>query len=112
MTFIFCEWLLKGMHPLSADAISRQALSRNTDFTGYALPPHTFFLYPPSKPPPPPLPLPHPRSRPVYLNKRRGCCVQVLRNAFDYSEAELDSSPLDLTRSGSTAVLSIVTSDW
>jgi len=38
--------------------------------------------------------------------------VQVLRNAFDFTEAELESSPLDLTRSGTTAVLSIVTSDW
>lgn len=36
----------------------------------------------------------------------------VLRNAFDFTEAELESSPLDLTRSGTTAVLSIVTSDW
>ncbi|DBA79564.1 TPA: hypothetical protein ACH3X1_008259 [Trebouxia sp. C0004] len=36
----------------------------------------------------------------------------VLRNAFDSTDAELESSPLDLTRSGTTAVLSIVTSDW
>lgn len=36
----------------------------------------------------------------------------VLRNAFDFTEAELDSCSLDLTRSGTTAVLSIVTSDW
>ena len=38
--------------------------------------------------------------------------AQVLRNAFDQAEAELDSCALDLTRSGTTAVLSIVTHDW
>ena len=38
--------------------------------------------------------------------------VQVLRHAFDQAEAELDSCALDLTRSGTTAVLSIVTHDW
>lgn len=38
--------------------------------------------------------------------------MQALRNTFDSTNSELDASALDLTRSGTTAVLSIVTSDW
>ena len=37
---------------------------------------------------------------------------QVLRNTFEFTESQLDRSPLDLTRSGTTALLSIVTSQW
>lgn len=38
--------------------------------------------------------------------------AQVLRNAFDFANSELDASSVDLTRSGTTAVLAIVTPDW
>jgi len=62
----------------------------------------------------------HRKAIPQYRQKPLFCAlanqwyvfVQVLRNAFDFTEAELESSPLDLTRSGTTAVLGIVTSNW
>ena len=38
--------------------------------------------------------------------------VQALLRAFDEADGELDGCALDLARSGTTAVLSIVTSEW
>ena len=38
--------------------------------------------------------------------------LQVLRDAFDYADSELSSTAMDLSRSGATAVVSIVTSEW
>lgn len=39
-------------------------------------------------------------------------CVQALKHAFDFADSELGSTAMDLSRSGTTAVVSIVTSEW
>ena len=38
--------------------------------------------------------------------------LQALKSAFDFADSELGSTAMDLSRSGTTAVVSIVTSEW